>query len=114
MQIKEEKKGSILILSISGRVEMITSPQLKENVVSHINRGEHQLLFDLAELEYISSPGLGVLLYTAKLIQEKKGEIAFCSLRAHIFEVFKICGFEKVLPIYQTKEDALGSFSKIS
>jgi len=112
MQIKEEKIGAVLILSVSGRVEMFTSPQLKENIVNHINIGEHQLLFDFFDLDYISSPGLGILLYAAKLLQEKKGEMNLCALKPHIFEVFKICGFDKVLPIYQTRKEALKAFDR--
>ena len=110
MQISEEKVGSVLVISVSGRVEMFTSPRLKETILSHINKGEYHLLFDLSELDYISSPGLGVLLYTAKTLQDKKGKMVLCSLKAHIHEVFKICGFEKVLPIYKTREEALKVF----
>jgi anti-anti-sigma factor len=107
MEIKEEKIGPVLILKIFGRVEMLTSPQLKETIVQHINEGKHKLLFDLSELDYISSPGLGVLLYAAKILDDKKGAMHLCALKPHIFEVFKICGFEKVLPIFQNRDEAL-------
>jgi stage II sporulation protein AA (anti-sigma F factor antagonist) len=107
MEIKEEKIGPVLILSVLGRVEMLSSPQLKEKIVHHINEGKHKLLFDLSGLDYISSPGLGVLLYTAKLLEEKKGLMHLCALKPHISEVFKICGFEKVLPIFSNREEAL-------
>jgi stage II sporulation protein AA (anti-sigma F factor antagonist) len=110
MQISEEKKGSVLILSLSGRVEMLTSPQLKETIISHINLNEHQILFDLSELEYISSSGLGVLLHAAKMLQVKNGRVVLCALKAHIEEVFKICGFDNVFPIFDSREQALQAF----
>jgi len=110
MQVKEEKKGKILVLSVAGRVEIRTSPQLKDIIMAHIDKGEQQLLFDLSDLEYISSSGLGVLLHTAKMLQAKKGRVVLCSLKAHINEVFKICGFDNVFPIFESCEEALGSF----
>lgn len=110
MHIKEEKKGKVLVLTVTGRVEIRTSPQLKENIMAHIEQGEYQLLFDLSELEYISSSGLGVLLHAAKTLQTKKGRVVLCSLRAHIKEVFKICGFDNIFPIFDSCEEALGNF----
>ena len=110
MEINEENEGAVLILSIKGRVEMLTSPKLKETIDGHINRDENQILFDLSGLDYISSSGLGVLLHAAKALQVKNGRVALCTLKAHIREVFKICGFDNVFPIFDTREQALKAF----
>ena len=110
MQINDEKKGSVLVLSINGRVEMLTSPQLKEAVDAHISRNELQILFDMSGLDYISSSGLGVLLHAAKILQVKNGRVMLCALKPHIREVFNICGFDKVFPIFETREQAITAF----
>lgn len=110
METHEERKGSVLIVSISGRVEMLNSPGLKETIDRLIDRGERRILFDLSPLEYISSSGLGVLLHAAKALQTRNGRVVLCSLKAHIREVFKICGFDNVFPIFETRDQALQAF----
>jgi anti-anti-sigma factor len=107
MELKQEKIGNVLAISISGRVEINTAPKLKQNVMGPIESGERQLLVDLSGLEYISSSGLGVLLHAAKTLEKQKGSVMLCALKPHIKEVFQICGFTKIFPLYETREEAL-------
>ena len=47
-----------------------------------------------------------MILLTAKSLQSQDAKLVLCSLSEQIREVFKISGFDKLLPIHDTKADA--------
>jgi anti-sigma B factor antagonist len=60
---------------------------------------EHACEVDFTNLDYISSAGLGVLLATQKRLGASGEGLTLVNLNAHIGEVFRIAGFDKVFEI---------------
>lgn len=60
---------------------------------------ERPCTVDLAELEYISSAGLGLLFATHKRLLERGGGLRLVNLRPHIRELFHIAGFDTIFEI---------------
>ncbi len=54
---------------------------------------------DFAELEYISSAGLGVLLATQKRLIQSGGGLTLTNMNKHIRDVFMYAGFDKIFKI---------------
>lgn len=97
MEIKKNKEGSSLDIKVSGRLDTTTAPQLDEEINASIE-GVDDLKLDFAELEYISSAGLRVLLATQK-IMNKQGSMKVVSVSEPVMEVFEITGFSEILTI---------------
>ena len=64
---------------------------------------------DLAELVYISSAGLRTILVMAKTLKQRTTELALCALNPSILEIFQIAGFDKILTIVESREEAVTS-----
>ena len=107
MDIVEDKRGDVKIVSLRGRIDMETSPIVEKRLMSILEQGERQLVIDFSELTYISSLGLRVLVLTAKYMQKNKGELALAALSSHIHEIFKIAAFTSIFPIYSTCDEAV-------
>lgn len=107
MKISENKKGKVLILDISERLDCVSSPNLEKRLNKLIESGERNLLINLLNLEYISSAGLKVLLETSKELKAKQGKLLICCLNGMVKKVFEISGFNAILPIYDNKKEAL-------
>jgi anti-sigma B factor antagonist len=100
LEIKEHSREDIVILSLKGRITMGESDALREAVQKLIGEGHRRMLFDLTQVDYVDSTGLGgmVICYTSlkrlegslKLINPNKRNIEMLALtRLHtIFEVF--------------------------
>lgn len=58
---------------------------------------------DLADLEYISSAGLGVLLKTHKRLMAGSRGVALVNVNAHIIDIFRYSGFDKLFDIQVPK-----------
>ncbi len=97
MTITKTKNASSLTLSVEGRLETLTAPEL-EKVVKEELDGVTELVFDLSKLEYISSAGLRVLL-TAQKIMNARGKMKITGANEIVQEVFDITGFTDILTI---------------
>ena len=98
MTINANKEGNSLSLALEGRLDTTTAPEL-EAALSKENEDVTNVEFDFAELEYISSAGLRVLLGEQKLMNKKGGSMVVKNVNATIMEVFEITGFTDVLTI---------------
>lgn len=97
MEIYRENLGSTLCLTISGRLDTSTAPQLETEIKNSID-GIKKLELDFAEVDYVSSAGLRVLLSTQKIMQ-KQGELVLKNVPDTVMEVLEITGFVDILTI---------------
>lgn len=97
MKINKNKEGSTLTVSLEGRLDTTTSPELFKELDTALE-GVKKLVFDLTSLEYISSSGLRVLL-SAQKTMNTAGEMIVCGVSQDILEIFDVTGFSDFLTI---------------
>ncbi|MBQ9762881.1 MAG: STAS domain-containing protein [Phascolarctobacterium sp.] len=97
MIIDKQINGSELTLSLTGRLDTTTAPELEAVIKENIT-GVTNLVMDFAGLEYLSSAGLRVIL-SAQKTMNKQGEMVIRNVNETINEVFEITGFIDILTI---------------
>ena len=97
MTIDKQINGSELTLTLNGRLDTTTAPEL-ENAIKENIAGVTNLVMDFAGLEYLSSAGLRVIL-SAQKTMNKQGEMVIRNVNETINEVFEITGFIDILTI---------------
>lgn len=97
MNIEKVVNVSDLTLKLAGRLDTTTAPNL-ETVIDESFDGIKTLVFDLADLEYISSAGLRVILKAQK-IMNNQGSMKLINVNESIMEIFDITGFVDILTI---------------
>ena len=97
MTIEKNLNGTELTVTIVGRLDTVTAPQLEAEFKGNIN-GVEKLVLDFAELEYLSSAGLRVLL-AAQKVMNKQGEMIIKNVNETINEIFEVTGFIDILTI---------------
>ena len=110
MKLNSSKHGEVNLVQVAGRLDANSSPELEKELVNLLESGEKNFIIDLAELDYISSVGLRVLLMAAKKAKTSNGKVVLNSLREHVLEVFKIAGFTAIFPVFANREEALENF----
>lgn len=96
MKIKKELENNVLVLALEGRLDTVTAPEL-EREVSDLS-SVTDLVFDMKNLEYISSAGLRVILKAQKTMNTQ-GSMKLKNVGESIMEVFEITGFSDILTI---------------
>jgi anti-anti-sigma factor len=110
VDFKEEQKGDVTILRIKGRLDAISAPGAEKKVFEYINNGQHKLLIDFSEVDYLSSAGMRMLLSTTKKLKTLSGKLILCSVNMSVMDVLKMSGFDHVLEIAENQDDAMRKF----
>ena len=97
MTIEKKINGSELTVTLTGRMDTATAPQLENELKENLPGIEH-LVLDFAGLEYLSSAGLRVLLGAQKQMN-KQGDMVVRNVNEAISEIFDITGFADILTI---------------
>ena len=97
MKIEIKTENGNAKIKVSGRLDTITAPEL-EKELDTVLPSLNTLIFDMEELEYISSAGLRILLKSQKAMKTN-GEMKLINVNENIMEVFEITGFTDILII---------------
>ncbi len=107
MKIEKETGQDVTILRISGRLDATTAQGLEKTVLDIVSSNSIPLLLNMAQLDYISSAGLRVLILALKKSKEQKNGLSLCCLQENVNNVLEIAGFLPLFTIYATQELAL-------
>ncbi len=105
MEVQVEEKGDIVVIRVSGRLDAASSPQLEKKVSSIIDSGHFKLVLNFADVEYLSSAGMRLMLSVSKKLKNLEGKVVACSIHDDVMDVIKMAGFHQVLEIYSTEEE---------
>jgi len=92
--ISPRNTGAVTV-KLTGSLDTATSPELERQLGPVLAGGVRDLVFDLAQLKFISSAGLRVFSTTRKQLKERGGQASFVHMQPQIQEVFEII---KALP----------------
>ena len=95
MKLEFNKNGENLIVTLEGRLDTTTAPELDSFLTENL-MGVNSLTLDCANLVYVSSAGLRVLLTAHK---KMKGSMKLTNVQELVMEVFEITGFADILVI---------------
>jgi anti-sigma B factor antagonist len=99
MKITKTISGADFTLLLSGRIDTITCNLLDEEIDRLLNENCRKLILDFAEVDYISSAGLRVILAAQKKVSSKNLEFELTNLSESINNIFNITGFSQILKI---------------
>ena len=97
MTIQKHLENGVLTLTLEGRLDAITAPELSD-VVENELAGVKKLILDFGFLEYVSSAGLRAIL-TAQDIMDEQGEMKVIRVNETVMEIFDITGLVDMLTI---------------
>ena len=110
MQTRLEKMADITILVISGEnLDHSTANELKENMVS-VLKPNQKIIFDMSQLQFVDSSGLGVLLSCLRKLHAVGGELKISGLTEKVSALFDLVRMHRIFDIYNTREEACGAF----
>lgn len=110
MEITTTSKDNATILSLNGRIDTATAPELEQAINKVIDGGQRKVLLDFAGVTYISSGGLRVLLATAKKLKNPGDKFGICALSPEVLKILKLAGFTSIFSIYASEGEALAGW----
>lgn len=105
--LQHEPLDNARLIILSGQLNSGNAGTAESDIVALIEQGQHRLLFDFTQLDYISSAGLRVVLVAAKRLKPVSGKLVLYGMQPQVHEVFQISGFLNILDVVETQEEAL-------
>ncbi len=109
MEISTERHGETIVIKAAGRVDSSNSREFHSGIEGAITADDQAVVVDFAELAYISSAGMRVVLLLAKSLKGKQVKFALCSMSDAVSEIFKISGFDKIIAIHESQAEAVAA-----
>ena len=106
MEIQKQLNDSTLTVALIGRLDAVTSMDLDKELKAALD-GVKELIFDLAQLDYIASAGLRILLKYQKLMDKNGNEMKIKNVKVEVKEVLDMTGFSDFLHIIDGKAKKL-------
>ena len=97
MTIEKNLNGTELTITLTGRLDTTTAPQLESELKASLD-GVNSLVLNFAGLDYLSSAGLRVLLAAQKQMN-KQGGMVVRNVNETIAEIFDVTGFSDILTV---------------
>ena len=108
MQIRTETIDGTLIAYAAGRIDGSSALDFKRSMQAVLG-DENTVVVDCHKVTEVSSAGLSAFLLIARELQEQGVKFALCCMAPRVRVVFEMTGFDKIIPVHATREEALES-----
>ncbi len=106
LNLQKNSINDVLVLSLEGKVDTETSPDLREVVFDVIDNGARRIVIDCSGMTYISSAGLRVLMLISSKLKPLGGSLGLSNIRSDILTHLENAGFIGFFEIYQDNDEA--------
>ena len=103
----EETETGVPVLRVRGEIDLHTCPQLRSMLLDLLGAGKSRLVLDLAEVPYLDSAALGVLVDAVRRAREMGGGLYLVRMTPFVKRAFEITRLVKIFQVHDTEEAAL-------
>jgi anti-sigma B factor antagonist len=114
MQITEDSKNDVTVLSLEGDFDAATAPEVETKLRTLYKAGRSRLVLDLSRVPYISSAGLRVLQMTLLAARARSGDLRLAALPTAVREVLDMAGFTPMFEVFDDADSGVQSFQDAS
>jgi len=106
MQLKEATHEGIDVFALRGDIDLHFTPALRSVLQAKINEHCPALIVDLAQVSFIGSTGLSVLMEYFRDCGRYEGVLCLCGLSDKLKEIFQIVQLDRIIPMFATINEA--------
>ncbi|MFR9673614.1 STAS domain-containing protein [Streptomyces sp. TR06-5] len=114
LKVLEEERGEWAVLRVSGEMDLVTSPAVRQHVHDAVAEGRHSLVLDLSEVLFCDSSGVGVLIASRRLMRSCAGRLRLilpaqgAEDGSHVNRVLSALGVRRLFDCYPDLAAATG------
>jgi anti-sigma B factor antagonist len=101
------------VVSPRGEIDGLTAPQLGRRLLGLAEEGKKDVVVDLTAVTFMDSTGIGVLLNALRQLGSRHGHLVLVCPTERVLRPFEITGLTGHLPIFRTREAALGELATV-
>ena len=114
MELTRRDEDMVVVLSLSGRLDLANGNKLKDEIKAVLDSGKTAIHLCMKDLEFVNSSGLGAMVSIMKEIRLRRGRLTLSDMADYVREVFDITQLSHIFEIFPTEEEALHSYQTAS
>lgn len=75
LRVKTQDRDGWTVLSVSGDMDLVTSPAVRQHVHDAVAEGRRSVVLDLSDVRFCDSSGVGVLIAARRLMRSCTGRL---------------------------------------
>jgi len=107
MDVTLRQNGEIYILDLAGRMDINASDSINKHIDQILEKNGKMVLLNFSHIDFVSSPGLVILVSILKKVRKQQGKIILSNLQSYVKEVFEVTQLTKVFDVFDTEEEAI-------
>ncbi len=106
LKVTEAERGGWAVIQVSGEMDLVTSPALRQRVHDAVADGRHSVVLDLSEVLFCDSSGVGVLIASRRLLRSCQGRLRLilpargAEDGSHVNRVLAALGVRRLFDVY--------------
>lgn len=110
LSLEMAKERNVLIVRLRGELDHHTAAKVRKTIEHELDKGNiTHLVLNLAELDFMDSSGLGVILGRYKKVCQLGGKMSLCSIQPSVYRLMEMSGLFKILPTYEDESSAVSA-----
>ena len=111
MELTTEQLKRCDLIKAAGRIDSQAAPQLEGALNTITEAGRYKIVFDMSDVNFISSAGLRVLIDVQKTCKRwNRGQLVLAAVTERIYGTLDLAGFLPLFTIFDDVLHAVGSF----
>lgn len=111
MDISTTKYKRCDVVTMNGRIDSNTAPTLTDEFNAITENGRYKIVFDMSDVNFISSTGVWVLMETQKKCKKyNRGELVISNVNEKIQHSLDLAGLKHFFTFYDDVTDGVGNF----
>lgn len=112
MNIEMKNEGEVLCVKLlNNTINSFTSLEFKNKILELILKGNHTILIDFSNIDFVDSKGISAIISILKFLSQHKGSIAICSMKEPVKDLFLMTGMNRILNIYKDEKEGIQSLN---
>lgn len=111
MKVIPKEREGIKIFEIHGEIDAEHAAALKKALQPVKQEDKQKVILDLAQVHFIDSTGLGILISLMRHLKEQEGQLVLCGLSSEVSSIFEMTRLFRVFDVSSNLEQALKKFS---
>ncbi len=105
-----EMDDGIYLIKLQNKMLEKEVDRFRDLVDRLLNSGHLDIIVDLSDLHYTSSPGIAMMINVHRTIRQEGGAIVFVNPHPKVKEIFSVCKLDNILQIAKNLENAIAYF----
>ncbi|HUA82839.1 MAG TPA: STAS domain-containing protein [Bryobacteraceae bacterium] len=110
LEIRETDREGIAILALKGRLTVGEASMIRDKVHELVAKGRNNIIFDLGQVDYIDSTGLGSMVICFTTIKKSGGTLKLLNLNKRNIELLLLTKLHTIFEVFSDEQDAVNSF----